>query len=1210
MEWQYSPYVIPYAVAGTINLLYALFAWKRRSSTAETVMFLLMLSGCIWAWGNAVEIGYFDINRKLFWTRVTLIGAFTIPTLWLVLTLQYTGKEKWLTRRNLILLFLVPLILLTIVWTNGHNNDHGLYWKYLEVDTSGSFSAWGDVIKGPFYWVSVGYGTLLALVGCFVLIRSANRSPRLISSQVSTMLIASIIPLMGYIIFSTITYPAPRYDITSILFTLSGLTLSWLLFRFRLIDFLPIVQRTLIEKGGYGAIVLDTQDRIVYINPVAKRIIGRSEIEVIGNKFDQILQNNINKFERYKNKKSIQTEIAVGQEKSQRTVELRIIPLYEIGRFIGRLIILQDVTERVQVDENIQQQMQVQVALRNAGAVISSTLKMENVLNRVAEEIGKAVDATSAYVNSYVPNDKMSTVIAEYIGPGANTKESTSDLGTLYPEDGDTEFLKTLQSGQPVVSQIEDSDLTEYEQKEMPAFGIKSILYVPLRIKDQLIGYAEIWDTQRRRDFTPEEITLCQVLVERAAVAFENARSFERTQQTANELKMLFDTSQTLSSKLLEVEDIAKIIARFFVEVMPTFSSALYYPECVISLYDSAENTLRIMSNFYLDDDLERIIEAPIGDEFSCDGYPVTERALETIQPFVVQASDPDADPAELAFMEEHELSTVVVLPMAVKGKAIGMIELESYDNELTLTQDEISLAMTVANQAAVAIENALVFERVQQAANEMKMVFDISQAFSSAALEVREIALVVAHKYVEIIDVHECTISLLNRQENNLKVEATVYWDDDVEPEVISEWPPGKIYPLEGYPGVRSLETMKPIVTPINDHNIDPIEAAYLKENNYTTVVSLPLIVKGQAIGLVELKYFNEVRTFTRDEINLAMTVANQAAVSIENAQNFERLQAERDYSSNVIHSAPSLICGVDGNGIPTLINPVLEQVTGYRKDELIGKNLWKLFYPEAEYEQVRELFRDYSEGELDDYEMRLTCKDGSKRDILWNSITKRDDSGNIIEIIGFGNDITERNQARMELQKVNKQLRKQISEINKLDTALREQAIRDPLTGLFNRRYIDEILEKEVARAARNEEPLSIAILDLDHLKTINDTYGHVTGGDKSLQTLADTVKRMCRKGDTVCRFAGDEFLILLSNTHAQVAYERVLQWKEKISRTIIVSNEDKFGITFSAGVAEFPAHGSTGAEILIHADRALLQAKELGRDQAMIFQHRSSI
>lgn len=184
------------------------------------------------------------------------------------------------------------------------------------------------------------------------------------------------------------------------------------------------------------------------------------------------------------------------------------------------------------------------------------------------------------------------------------------------------------------------------------------------------------------------------------------------------------------------------------------------------------------------------------------------------------------------------------------------------------------------------------------------------------------------------------------------------------------------------------------------------------------------------------------------------------------------------------------------------------------------------------------------------------------------------------------------------------NVQLREQLVKIKELENQLREQAIRDPLTGLYNRRYMEEVLHQEIAKAARRKEPLSIVLLDVDVLKGINDTYGHFTGGDQALLLLAQKINALCRAEDTFCRYAGDEFVVLLYGTSPEVAYERALQWKEAISSVKMNAGDLEFGVSFSAGIASYPVHGSEGEELIHRADIALYQAKASGRNTAVVY------
>jgi len=223
------------------------------------------------------------------------------------------------------------------------------------------------------------------------------------------------------------------------------------------------------------------------------------------------------------------------------------------------------------------------------------------------------------------------------------------------------------------------------------------------------------------------------------------------------------------------------------------------------------------------------------------------------------------------------------------------------------------------------------------------------------------------------------------------------------------------------------------------------------LQESQRKSVLFIPLMRHQTVKGLVYLENDLMANAFRKDQVQFLSLLAGQAAIAIENALIFERLNAERDYSSNIIQNSSSLICGIDSRGITIFINPIIEKVTGYCKDELLGKNWWELFYPGEEYEQVDRLFIAFTGGNVVDYEMRLTCKNGETRDILWSSLTKRDSNGHIIEIIGFGNDITERKRAENVLQEYSERLEEMVAErTRKLKEAQTELVRKERLSAL----------------------------------------------------------------------------------------------------------------------------------------------------------------
>lgn len=170
------------------------------------------------------------------------------------------------------------------------------------------------------------------------------------------------------------------------------------------------------------------------------------------------------------------------------------------------------------------------------------------------------------------------------------------------------------------------------------------------------------------------------------------------------------------------------------------------------------------------------------------------------------------------------------------------------------------------------------------------------------------------------------------------------------------------------------------------------------------------------------------------------------------------------------------------------------------------------------------------------------------------------------------------------------------------RLRETLHIQSIRDPLTGLYNRRYMEESLERELRRADRKQRPLAALMLDLDHFKKFNDTLGHAAG-DAMLRSIGAFLQSRMRKDDIVCRYGGEEFTIIMPESSLEIATQRAERLREDSKRLEISANGQFLGsVTFSVGIACFPDHGTTAEQLLHIADLALYRAKAAGRDCVM--------
>lgn len=188
---------------------------------------------------------------------------------------------------------------------------------------------------------------------------------------------------------------------------------------------------------------------------------------------------------------------------------------------------------------------------------------------------------------------------------------------------------------------------------------------------------------------------------------------------------------------------------------------------------------------------------------------------------------------------------------------------------------------------------------------------------------------------------------------------------------------------------------------------------------------------------------------------------------------------------------------------------------------------------------------------------------------------------------------------QIRARMQQSEKELKRQLDEINNLQARLQEQATRDALTGLYNRRYCDETLERELARCQRDGQELSVLMIDLDHFKQINDRYGH-QAGDEVLRALAHLLNEQVRTSDVACRYGGEEFLVLLPGAGLESALQRAEAWRRAVASVPVRHGSDEIRATLSIGIATYPGQGETSKTLLRAADMALYQAKVDGRNR----------
>ncbi|MDX1378228.1 MAG: diguanylate cyclase [Anaerolineales bacterium] len=267
---------------------------------------------------------------------------------------------------------------------------------------------------------------------------------------------------------------------------------------------------------------------------------------------------------------------------------------------------------------------------------------------------------------------------------------------------------------------------------------------------------------------------------------------------------------------------------------------------------------------------------------------------------------------------------------------------------------------------------------------------------------------------------------------------------------------------------------------------------------------------------------------------------------------------------------------------------NPSCLDILGYTREELRDMKLSDLVVQPQNTKQIKKILRE--QNIVKDFELELRQKDGKIIHGLLTLTFRRNEDGKIAELQGNVHDISAKKQAEAE------QMRAMEFE---------QLSITDPLTGIYNRRFFDEIAGKELERAKRSASLLTIIILDIDHFKEINDTYGHLIG-DQVLINLANIYQENMRSMDIFARYGGEEFIILMPDTSADSAHQTTERLRTALEETPLAIYEDKeIFVTISAGIAVCDGHESVDVSTLLErADQALYTSKQSGRNKTTIW------
>lgn len=301
--------------------------------------------------------------------------------------------------------------------------------------------------------------------------------------------------------------------------------------------------------------------------------------------------------------------------------------------------------------------------------------------------------------------------------------------------------------------------------------------------------------------------------------------------------------------------------------------------------------------------------------------------------------------------------------------------------------------------------------------------------------------------------------------------------------------------------------------------------------------------------------------------------------------SQHESLLRTDPQRYAEVVHDVAAFgIYLLDREGLIRSWNLGATNITGYSQQDVLGKPFASLFCDDAQREGLPQKTLQFARSNRHHKdEQQRRRKNGDELVALCTLDAARHDSGEIGSFVEVFTDITEQKHR---------------------EASLYQRATRDALTGLFNRGHFTEMATLEIERARRFSEPLSVALMDLDHFKRVNDTYGH-DAGDQTIIAFAKICMEFARKIDIVGRLGGEEFAMMLPRSNKEPAFETLQRLRLRLLESRIkTATGTEFGITVSAGVAALRPHTRDLRELMRNADAALYKAKREGRNRVEVW------
>lgn len=559
-----------------------------------------------------------------------------------------------------------------------------------------------------------------------------------------------------------------------------------------------------------------------------------------------------------------------------------------------------------------------------------------------------------------------------------------------------------------------------------------------------------------------------------------------------------------------------------------------------------------------------------------------------------------------------------LAVPVRAKAAMIGVLNLYTTEPR-RFSAEDVRLATTLADHASLALEKERLLRDARDRAGHLLALARLNQLVSSS-LDSDDVLGAIARAAADLMAVPVVLVWSADEARRTLTLRAFS------DPALAEDYPALAITFDDGLAGWVALHR-RAVDAPdlATDSRVRPGAAAWARAHGFTAAMFLPIVFQDTLLGVVALGTTGAL-PHGPDARELLDGFVAQAAVAIRNARLYAELRAANERLQRRTRDLDALTrmaevlqaCITEDEAyvvVARFAGEVFAEesgavfVSGAAHGVVEARATWGGFpasEPSAFKSEECWALRRGRPHAVGDTASGVVCehlprpRPGAS---LCVPLAAQGESLGILYLGARGGPAGGLGDDKQQLaQTVAEQLGLAVANL-KLRETLRNQSIRDPLTGLFNRRYMEETLDRELRRAERSQQPLCVCMLDLDHFKGLNDGFGH-EAGDLLLAELGRLLRTSLRGGDVVCRYGGEEFVLILPEAGAEDGFRRVEQLRE-VSRQLCVTHRGRAigAPTFSGGIAVYPTDGETVEDLLRAADGALYAAKHRGRDRLVM-------